>query len=269
MPDFPVLVLLALVLSGLIYATLRLLFPAHKSPYRTEASFEELHARFRFTGFRQFAVMVGLTVAGCVVAYGLYQLAAFLLYSGSLAKNLHLIRPDLFARLLVALLGGGALGLALSPWAFRRLLGSEYEAYVDYQNRLTGLDNERTAKALSWALLVTYALVSALFLDWYTAFGPAGIRQAPLFSLDIREHAYADLANIEQRNSFVRPDGKNCSREHFLLHFASGQQWNSRNSGYESQDRNAELLTFIQEKMEAVAPVDSALDQPASEEQGY
>ncbi|MBI1192661.1 MAG: hypothetical protein GC205_05745 [Bacteroidetes bacterium] len=258
MPDFPVLVLLALVLSGLIYAALRLLFPAHKSPYQTEASFEELHARFRYTGFRQFAVMVGLTLAGCIAAYGLYQIAAVLLYSGSLAKSFHLIRPDRFARLLVALLGGGALGLALSPWAFRKLLGSEYQAYVDYQNRLTGLDNERTAKALSRVLLVTYAFVSALFLDWYTAFGPAGIRQAPLFSLQIREHTYADLARIEQRASFVRPDGKNCSRQHFLLHFASGQQWNSRNSGYETADRNADLLLFIQEKMTEAGLSDSS-----------
>jgi hypothetical protein len=250
MPDFPVLVLLALLLSALLYGSLRLLFPASKSPYQSQASFEELHRRYRYTGFRQLAVMIGLTAAGCLLAYGVYQLAAWLLYSGSLAKSLHLIRPDRFARLLVALLGGAALGLAWSPWAFRRLLGPDYEAYVDYQNRLTGLDNERTAKALSRVLLLAYALVSALFLDWYTAFGPAGIRQAPLFSFSIREHTYQELANIETKHSFVRPDGKECQRKHFLLHFSDGQQWNSRNSGYETGDRNAELLQFVQQKME-------------------
>jgi hypothetical protein len=249
MPDFPVLVLLALLLSALLYVVLRLLFPASHSPYQSQATFDELHGRFRYTGFRQLAVMAGLTAGGCLLAYGVYQLAAWLLYSGSLAKSLHLIRPDRFARLLVALLGGAALGLAWSPWAFRRLLGQDYEAYVEYQNRLTGLDNERTAKAMSRLMLLAYVLVSALFLDWYTAFGPAGIRQAPLFSLSIREHTYQELSTIETKSAFVRPDGKECKREHFLLHFSDGQQWNSRNSGYETGARNAELLRFVQEKI--------------------
>jgi len=264
MPDFPVLVLLALLLSALLYGALRLLFPASKSPHQSQASFDELHQRFRYTGFRQLAVMIGLTAGGCLLAYGVYQLAAWLFYSGSLAKSLHLIRPDLFARLLVALLGGAALGLALSPWAFRRLLGPDYEAYVDYQNRLTGLDNERTAKALSRLMLLAYALVSALFLDWYTAFGPAGIRQAPLFSLGIREHTYQELTNLETKSAFIRPDGKTCKREHFLLHFSDGQQWNSRNSGYETADRNAALRRFVEQKMSEEKRMDSA--NPAFEQ---
>ncbi len=248
MPDLPGLVLLSFLLSALLYGVLRLLFPGSKRLKRSTEDFAALHRRFRFSGFRQFAVMAAITLAGSLLAYGVYQGAAWLLHSGSLSRSLYLIRADRFARLVVSLLGGAAIGLAASPLVFKKMLGADYEAYVDYQNHLTGLDNERTANGLAILLGLAYVVISALFLDWYSAFSPAGIRQAPLFSAQIREHAYTDIARLEMRDSFVRPDGKHCVHQHFIVYFKDGQQWNSRNSGYETLDRNQELFLFLKEK---------------------
>lgn len=251
MPDLPGLFLIALLLSGLVYGALRLCFPGHKSPYRSDASLEELHNKFRFFGFRQTGVMILITLAGGLAAYGLFHLGSLWFTSGSLSKGIYLIRADRFAKLLVALLGGAAVGFATSPGIFKRMLKADYPAYVDYQNRLTGLDNELTSKWLSFLLAVAFFVISYLFIDWYSAFGPAGIRQAPLFSTGIREHAYSEIEWIEKRESFVRPDGKNCNHQHFIIHFSDGEQWNSRNSGYETVDRNQELLEFIESKISA------------------
>ncbi len=249
MPDLPVLVLLALLLSLLIYGLLRVLFPASGSSYHSGQDFESLHERFRYAGFRQFAVMAALTLVGSLIAYGVYQGAAYLFYSGSLSKSIYLIRPNRFARLLVALLGGSALGLALSPAVFKRLLGANYEDYVEYQNHLTGLNNELCARSLSIFLVLAYAVVSVFFLHWYSAFGPVGMRQAQLLSTKIQEHEYSEIVHIEERSSFERPDGKRYPQEHFLVFFRDGKQWSSRNSGYDDDVRNRELLQFLREKI--------------------
>jgi hypothetical protein len=248
MPDFPILLLLALLLSALIYGALLILAPARRSPYQSAERFESLHQRFRYSGFRQFAVMAVLTLLGSLVAYGIYYLCASLWYSGSLSRSLFLIRPDLIPRVLAGLTGGAAIGLALAPCVFRRLLGSDFAAYTDYQNRLTGLDNEKAGKILAVLLLIGYVGLCSLYLGWYTGFGPAGIRHAPLFSGEVHEHLYSDIVRIEEADFFVRPDGKVVPFEHFILHFADRTRWNSRNSGYDNPARNREVLELVRAK---------------------
>jgi hypothetical protein len=249
MRDAILLVLLALVATASCYALLRWRFPERSSPHRVDETLDVLHERFRFKPLEHMGWVVFFVILGGWLAYGLFWLGETALQSGRLAKSIHYIGPDRAARVLVALLGGGALALPLGAYWMKRRLGDAYSGYIDYQNRLTGLANERATMALGRLSLVAFLVLSAMFLQWYSAFGPAGLRQNPLFGLTVREYAYGDVDALQTLAAFQRPDGRICDLEHYRIIFQDGRRWDSRNSGFESPERNRALFQFLSDKI--------------------
>lgn len=248
MPDLLVLVLLSGGLTVLSFGALRMLYPASSSPHQTDHSMEELQEEYHLAGLQQLGIFLLLTALGTVICYGIYQGIATLLYSGRLAKHEYLIRADLFARLLCAVVGGAAIAFRFTGPLFAHYLKDRYSGYVDYQNRKSGLANERASIGLGRLAAFSWLIIGAIFLNWYTAFGPQGIRQYPLFDYKIREYTYEQIRGLERLDSFVSPDGKTRELEHYVIHFANGEVWNSRNSGYEDPSRNADLMKWLAKK---------------------
>lgn len=248
MADLLGLVLVSLAATALLWGGLRLAFPRVSSPHRSDEALEALHARFAGrTAEHLLAALVGILL-GMALAYAAYRGAEALLLSGRLSKTLHYVGTDRAARALVALLGGAAVGLPLSLAWMRRRLGADYPAYIDYQNRLTGLANERATRALAAVSGIGWAVTMLLFVNWYTAFGPQGVVQNPLFSLRTRTYAYEDVEALQTLAAFRRPDGRVCDLEHYRIRFRDGRRWDSRNSGFEDPLRNRELFGFLAER---------------------
>ncbi|MFT7588694.1 MAG: hypothetical protein ACI959_000906 [Limisphaerales bacterium] len=248
MPDFIVLVLLAAVLSVILLSAMRMAFPRSKSVYRSTRTTIDLHQEFRYTGLLQFLVTTLIILASGALTYFIYEQIASLRFAGSLDKSEYFIRADLFERMVVALLGGGAVGFWFSAKLLRKILGERYEGYVVYQNRLSGLANELAAKWLSIGLFIALLCCSSMFLTWYTAFGPQGIRQDPLFSVNVREYKYENITRLYKKDQFIRADGKARALEHYFIEFENGQQWNSKNSGFEDPQRNTKLFQYLSDK---------------------
>lgn len=248
MPDLIVLLLLALAGTALLWGGLRLAFPKRASKHHDARSLEALHGQFRWTGLQHVAWVLLWTVLGSLLAMGLFELAENLLWAKAQAKSLHWIGPDRTARFLLGLVGGAALGLRMGLWHMRRSLGSAFSAYIDYQNRVTGLANERATRAFAAFLVLGCLLLNLAFLDWYSAFGPEGIRQRPLFSFETRVQPYGNIETLQTLGAFVRPDGRICTLEHYRIRFADGSRWDSRNSGFENPERNRDLFAFLADK---------------------
>jgi hypothetical protein len=248
MPDLLVLVLVALLGTVLLWGGLRLAFPRRSSPHRDPRDLESLHNRFRWTGLAHIGWVLLWTFLGSLLAIGLFEALESALWAKAQNKSLHWIGPDRSARLLLGLIGGGALGLRLSLLNMRHRLKDDFSAYIDYQNRVTGLANERATLAFAAALGLAWVLLGIFFLDWYSAFGPEGMRQRPLFSLETRTHPYAEIEELQTLAQFVRPDGRICDLEHYRIRFEDGSRWDSRNSGFESPERNRALFAFLADK---------------------
>jgi ABC-type multidrug transport system fused ATPase/permease subunit len=250
MPDLLLSILIAALLSLVILLSLRLLYPAKSSQHKSGRDLISLHQEFRFHGFGQLLVFLLIAALGTLACFGIYQGVAEWLYQQRLEKSELLIRADLFARILAAVVGGAALAFRFSGPLFKRILGDRFSDYVAYQNQLSGMANERASKGISLALLISYALLSMLFLNWYTGFGPQGILQDPLFSFQKREYRYDQIERLERLESYTRPDGKTRELEHYLIHFNNGEVWNSRNSGYEDPLRNRELFESLSKRLD-------------------
>lgn len=246
MPDLLVIVLIAAAAVVVLFGVLRLAYPASKSSYATSASDEELRKTFHLYGYRQIVLFLVLGLAGAAICYAIHYLLATIVYSGRFADAEYLIRADLFPRLLTAAVGGAAVAFRLYGPLFRQFLGpARYAGYVDYQNRQSGLANEKASFALSRLAVVCWVILLAVFLNWYTAFGEEEIRQDPLFAFRVRVHEYEDIERLKWRERFRRPDGRWVELEHYVIEFDDGSVWNSRNSGYEDPAKNRELFEYL------------------------
>ncbi len=248
MPDLLLLLLVALLGTALLWGLLRLAFPRSSSRHQDHRTLETLHEAYRWTPLQHFGWVLLWTLLGGVLAVGLFEALEALFWSGAHARSTFWVGPDRAARALVGVLGGAAFGLLLGLRSMRRHLGDAYSGYMDYQNRITGLANERATRAFAVLLGLMWAVLSIGFLHWSSAFSAQDLHQRPLFSLQTRHYPFAEIEELQTLAHFVRPDGRLCTLEHYRIRFADGSRWDSRNSGFENPVRNRALFAWLSEQ---------------------
>lgn len=148
--------------------------------------------------------------------------------------------------------GGGFLGLGIFSrfiFTFIRKVKDEqsYTQFITYLQRKQNMNVERLNVHLGIAFIILGSGIYLLALNTYTLFGKEQIKYSSFWDLGSKSYPYEEIEKIICYDAFEAPNGNTVYREHYVIKFRDGQNWNSRNQGYDEEEKNDEVFDWLEE----------------------
>ena len=150
--------------------------------------------------------------------------------------------------------GGGVLGLGLfSLFIFaliRRYIGvQDHAEFVTYLHRSQKMNVEKLNRHFGIGAIWLGIGISLFSSNTFTLFGDSGIKYSGFWDLGSNTYSYSEIEKIIWYDAFEAPNGNKVDREHFVIKFADGKSWNSRNQGYDEVERNEEIVDWLETRI--------------------
>ena len=206
---------------------------------------------------KKFRVLYFLYASGFLIAAGLgavfmEAVADWLL--GIRTKKEEPVQFAIFISPIAFYFGGGFLALGIFSrfilTLIRKLKDEEhYAQFITYLQRKQNMNVERLNVHLGIAFIILGAGIYLLALNTYTLFGKENVKYSSFWDLGSKSYSYEEIEKIICYDAFEAPNGNTVYREHYVIKFRDGQSWNSRNQGYDEDDKNDEVFYWLEETL--------------------
>lgn len=131
--------------------------------------------------------------------------------------------PAFFLAMILAIVPSYAL--------LRKMLGDQrYAEYLDYYNRVHGIDSMKVLKGLAFVFVPLTLVGFFLIFNTVTKVTETGIVFSGFTQLSTTTYTYNKVKKVELVKSFEAPNGNIVRDPHYIIYFADQQDWNLRDS---------------------------------------
>jgi hypothetical protein len=198
---------------------------------------------------------IGGTAAG--FGAGVASVFAWFKLLGALAPRLtpipadtrFLIPADDAFWMLPAIFLGIATAGAVMVAGTRAILGAErYEEFDAYGQRKVGFHSIAVLKWFSAIIVIVACLVIRAGVNHAVTVGDGGLTTPRRFGQGSAFHAFSSVKGIRAEEFFQAPSGELVRRPHYIVAFADGTDWTTRDGRAPRPEADAAVIRFVSQR---------------------
>jgi hypothetical protein len=250
---------LVVLLLIVFYKLFEKIFPVSKAAYTTNKNFAALKIEYVGFDFKQQGLFILITI---VTGFLLFKVLQWLLdfRLSFVADQVIMVKPDANMCIVIALFSAMLLGTLISFMLGKRQLKEAWPEYLAYLNLKYKFNAIKVIKYTIGFIAVMVTLLIMSLFDNYSAFGQQQIQINPPLSLGQRSYKYSDIVRIKDVERLYAPNGNVVDDPHYIIEFADGRNWNSRDNGFENHDQNKGIIELIRSKT-GLEPIKMEFDE--------
>jgi hypothetical protein len=238
-----------LVVLSLIgfYKLFEKIFPVSKGAYTSNRNFAALKADYVGYDFKQQGIFLLVTI---VTGLMLVKILAWLLdfRLSFVPDQLIMVKPGAEMRYVISIFSAMLLAIPITLILAKQQLKENFTEYLAYTNLKYKFNAIKVMKYTIGVLAIIIALCLIAFFDWYSAFGKEEIKINGAFSLGAKKYGYSDIIKIKDVERLYAPNGNIVNDPHYVIEFADGKKWNSRDDGFENYEQNKRIIDLVRSK---------------------
>lgn len=222
-------------------------FPVGKAEYSTNKNFAALKILYVGHDFKQQGIFLGTAVAAGLILVKLLEWLLDLRLSFVSDQEI-IVKPGADMRYVLSIFAGLLIAVPVSFWIGKRQLKGDWPEFLAYTNLKYKFNAMKVMKYVTGFISVLVGLLTIIYFDYYSTFGKQEIKINGALSLGSKTYKYSDITKIKALERFYAPNGNIVTDPHFVIEFNDGKKWNSRESGFERNDENRQIIELVQSK---------------------
>ena len=132
---------------------------------------------------------------------------------------------------------------------YQALLGERFPTYERAAAERVGFDGRRALKGMSVLFGAATVVFFACAVNSTTRFTKDDVKVGNAFSFEARSQPYERVTAVLHRATFEAPSGKIVRRPHYVVQFADGTEWSTRQGLREPEPQlDAQVARFVAER---------------------